>query len=898
MRRLIAYITTAIAMLLAIGVAATPVITKLNNGREFTSGKSYRELVFNIAESDNEEESADRASTVAEQMRERLNNYNVEDYSIKIQGEDTIAVALDMDSKEFNYCAKYLTFSGENFALVSSNGTSVRNEHKLFNADDVRIDYKGDANIPVVIIPVTDEGKQDIKDLCKEFETEDEDDNKSIIRRGAVEVSAHEDDEEGEETPSNYLYLWANFDEGKGESLESLNKDPIAREKVLMAFNPESIWYEDSKEEETEIFFMCATAEQDNPNQLDISGLKDDNARANYLVGLLKASAYKFDVSCPTVSVSESTMTVDYFVNARVLDASAESLLSLGNNVNIKLTSKTFIAVVIAVVIVSLLLIVYYRLSALAIIATSLGTLFITLVSFTTMHVLFNIPAVIGFIILSGGVLFGEIAYVNRFKEEVYKGRTIKKANQEASKKTNLINIDAGIILAFSGLMMYALGGTALKPLGVVLFFGAVFTLLMNLLVFKLLMYLVTNSTNLQQKHNVFNIDGEKVPNIMAVEEKPSYEAPYEKVDFTKRKGIISIIFGVLSAAALACIVVFGVISPTKSPLNVEKAVSDTTVIYTSVKADSESPLISDADSFVKYVLKGTDYASEKGIADKVDLKKVSQYVYEDEEHTHTNTYYYFTLNVDKALSETERSDLQNTLNDNLSDPELGLSIDDLTYSIVRNSKELIYTPSQGYVALATGISIVGIALYFAFRFRPSRGLSVLLVTTGTTAIAYGVMVGMRFIGTTAITSLAMPIVAVTMMLASLFYLSTEKTMLKEGKFELTREVRKETMVKAIGKSASAMFAFMLINIYVIINFFGFGVENTALLFASAMIGEVVAVIALLSVAGPLAGAFETLFSKIHLPKIKWFNKDNKPKQVARRNSSEPEETIFIGIND
>ena len=115
---------------------------------------------------------------------------------------------------------------------------------------------------------------------------------------------------------------------------------------------------------------------------------------------------------------------------------------------------------------------------------------------------------------------------------------------------------------------------------------------------------------------------------------------------------------------------------------------------------------------------------------------------------------------------------------------------------------------------------------------------------------------------------------------------------------ELTPEVRKETMVKAIGKSASAMFAFMLINLYIVINFFGFGVENTALLFASAMIGEVVAVIALLCVAGPLANGIEKLFSKIHLPKIKWFSKDNKPKQVTRRNSSEPEETIFIGIND
>ena len=895
MRRLIAYITTAIAMLLAIGVAATPVITKLNAGREFTSSRNYREIVFNIAASKDasDKENEERSSVVAEQMRERLDSYNVEDYSIKIQGEDTVAVALDMDSKEFNYCAKYLTFSGESFALVSTHeNETVKNDNKLFNADDIRIEYKGDANIPVIIIPVTDEGKADIKALCNEFSTENggSDNSKGILRKNPIEVSAEDEEEEEQETAKNYLYLWANYEEG--ETLDTLNKDPLAREKVLMAFNADSIWYEDSKEAETEIFYMCATAEQDNPNQLDISGLKDDNARANYLVGLLKASAYKFEVSCPTVAISETSMSVDYFANARVLEASAESLLSLGNNVNIKM-SKTFIAVAIAIVIISLLLVVYYRLSALAIIASTSGTAFVTLVSFTTMHVLFNIPAVIGFIILTAGAMFGEIFYVNRFKEEVYKGRTIKKANQEASKKSNLVTLDSAIILAFSGLMMYALGGTALKPMGVVLFFGAVFTILMNLLVFKLLMYLVTNSTNLQQKYNVYNIDGEKVPNIMAVEEKPTYEAPYEKVDFTKRKGLISIIFSALSVAALACIIVFGVTSSTKSPLNIEKAVSDTTVIYTSVKSDSE--IISDASSFVEYVLKDTDdYIKTKNVEDLVDVKKVSQLVYEDDVQR-TDEYYFFTLNLDTKLSDKDLTDLQDKLTNNLDDS--GLTVDDLTYAVVRNSQELVYTPNQGYVALATGISIVGVALYFAFRFRPSRALSMLVVTTGATTIAYGAMVAMRFIGTTAITSLAMPVVAITMLLASLFYLTTEKTMLKEGKYELTNEVRKEIMVKSLGKSAAAMFAFMLINLYLIINFFGFGVEDTALLFASAMLGEVVAVIALLTIAGPFAFAIEKLLRKIRLPKIKWFSKD-KPKQVTRRNSSEPEETIFIGIND
>ena len=891
MRRLIAYITTVIAMILAIGVGATPVITKLNAGREFTSSKDYREIVFNVEKTGNDAEDKTRAEVVAEQMRSRLNNYNVEDYSIKVQGEDTVAVALEMSSKEYNYVAKYLTFSGESFALVPSNGNPARSDHKLFNAEDIRIDYKGDANVPVIVIPLTEEGKQDVKDLCKEFGGDD-DSSKSLIRRDApIRVDA--DGEESEDTPKNYLYLWSNYEEG--ETLESLNKDPIAREKVLMAFNADSIWYEDSKEAETEIFFMCATAEQDNPNQLDISGLKDDNARANFLVGMLKASKYKFEVSCPTVEISSSSMTVDYYTNARVLTASAEPILTLGNNVNIKM-SKTFIAVAIAIVIVSLLLVVYYRLSALAMIATSLGTLFITLISFASMHVLFNIPAVIGFVTLSAGVLFGEIVYVNRFKEEVYKGRTIKKANQEASKKSNLLTLDSVIILAFSGLMMYALGGTALKPLGVVLFFGAIFTVLMNLLVFKLLMFLLTNSTNLQSKYGVFNIDGDKVPNIMDQEDKPSYEAPYENVNFTKRKTLISVIFGALTVGALACIIAFGVTSPSKSPLNVEKAVSDTTVVYTKVKADTENPLISDAKSFVQYVLVGTDYAEEKGIEDKVYFKKVSQYVYESEEIQTTNEYYYFTLNIDKALNETECLALEEQLNSNLDDVFIARD-ENFTNASVKTSKELIYTPNQGLVALATGISILGVCLYFAFRFRPSRALAVCATTVGATTIAYGAIVGLHFIGTTAVTSLAMPVVAVSMMLASLFFLSTEKSMLKEGRQELTREVRKDILVKSLGKSASALFIFMLIFAYILINFFGFGVENTAILFASAIIGEIVAVVALLCVTGPLASSFEKLFSKIHLPKIKMFNKA-KPKQQAKRNSSEPEETIFIGIND
>lgn len=897
MRRLIAYITTALAMLLAIGVAATPVITKLNAGREFTSSTNYREIVFNIAENDSSKKNKTRSSEVASEIQTRLDNYNVEDYSVKVQGEDKVAVAFAASKDEFNYAAKYLSFSGGNFSFVGSNGT-IKNGGDLFKTDDIHIEYKGDANVPTIVIPVTSKGKKYINDLRKEMKIEDkkdDDSNKAApIKRDG---ESGEGGESSTDEPKNIIYLWSNLDESREEGYELLvsGNDPISREKVLMGFDAENIWYEDSKEEKTEIFFVCANAKEDDKTQLDISKLKDDNARANYLLNMLKASKYEFELSCSSTNISKEGF--DYYTNARVLTASGESLIDLGNSANIKM-SKTFIATAIAVVIISLLLVVYFRVNALAMIATSLGTLFLTLVSFTSMHVIFNIPAVIGFVILAGGVLFGEIFYASRFKEEVYKGRSIKKANQEASKKSNLVTIDSSIVLAFSGLMMYALGGTALKPLGVVLFFGAVFTLLMNLLVFKLLMYLVTNSTNLQSKYKVFNIDEEKVPNIMATEEKPTYEAPYEKTDFTKKKSLFAIILGALSAGALACIVAFGIISPSHSPLNVEKATSDTTVVYVSVSKEGKSQL-ENTKSFWTAVLDDTGYKYDDikdNISGKTD-KTVSQYTYESELIQKTDEYYYFTITLDEKLSSDAINKLQSKLNENLYDVFTS-DHDGLTTASVRNSKELTYAPNQGLVALATGLSIVGVTLYFAFRFRPSRAVALLVTTTGATLISYGAIVAMRFIGTTAITSVAMPLVAVTMMLASLFYFSTEKAMLKEGHLELTPEVRKETMVKALGKSAGPLFVFVLISLYVAINFFGFGLENTVMLFASAIIGEVVAVIMLLTILGPLADVLGKVFGKIRLPKFKFLQKEKEVKKVAKRNSSEPEETIFIGIND
>lgn len=873
MRRLIAYITMAAAMVFAVGVSSTPVLTKLHEGREFSSG---REIVFKI-----EKEEGDLPSSAADEvaaiMRTRLDNYPVEDYSVKVQDSDTVVASFDVDESEFNYVAKYLSFSGKNFTFSAEKETSFKTGHDILKVDEAKIEYKTEAKYPIITIPVTDQGKTDIKDIIKELKPE----TKAAPKRAG---ETPEGEGEGETQKQDLIYLWANYEEG--DSIEDAQHDPVMQEKIIMKFDINNIWYPDEKNPETKIQYTCATA--DESGQLNLSGLKDFNIQSDYLLNMLTAEKYDYKVSCPTVNIDGASMSVDYLANSTIVEPTAEKLITLGSNISINYKSKTFIATVVTIGVLGLLLGLYYRMSAIGMFATTLSTTFLTLVAANKMNVLFNVPTIIGLMLLASVLLFGEIAYVNRFKEEVYKGRTIKKANQEAARRTNLIIADAAFVSVFSGLMMYALGGSALKPMGVILFFGGVFSLIANLLVFRLLMHLLTNSTNLQSKYGAFNIDGKRVPNLMSTVEKEPYVSPLEKVNFTKHRKPISIVFGALSLAAITIMAVFGAVN--KSPLNVKDAIADTTVVYTSIEINTKNPIIGDEASFKEYALKGIDIEG----AGKVEVKNVTQYEYNHgEEKTHE--IYYFEMKSNRAFSEEERLNYENSITDNI---ETALGGSEYTLSVeVKNSKELIYTPRQGLVILATGISIVGVALYACLRYRPSRGISLFASTVGATAISYGIFVGIR-VGTTAVTSLVIPFVAVSMMLASLFYLSTEKTMRKEHHEDLTKEVRNEIMVKALGKAAVPSLLFLGCVLYIAIAFFAFSVPQTLMLFGASILGVVIAAFVLFTVLGPLAELIALGFSKIHLPKLKIFEKKEKAKTVVKHSSSEPEETIFIGIND
>lgn len=885
MRRFIAYILMAITILLAVGVAATPVFSRMNPGREFTN--SY-DVVFDISDGETKSLTATSAEEVAKEMRARLDNFNVEDYSVKVQGNDNVEVSFAAEQNEYEYIIHYLSFSGGNYSLIGQ-----QDEQILPNVfkDSVAYIHKVQDVIPYVIVPVPASEKKDVEQFLTTIDgSSDEHDHQHRAER---QVLMHEEGEE--ETDPINVYLVANWDES--DSYEQVSKDPHIANKVVLEFSSKHIWREDSSEEHTEFQYLCGTA--DSEGNYDLGNLKFANIRARFLTNMFNASSYDYEVSAKYVTETASHITYNY----NEVPATYENLLVLGSDVDLAM-STTLISTLIAMVIVSLLLVVFYRLSAIAAIVNTIGTVFLTYVVFVSMGALFNVPAIIGGILLAVGSLFTNVFYLNKFKEEIYKGRTIKKANQEAAKKANIVNIDAAVVLAFAGLMLYVLGGVALQPMGVVLFFGALFTLAMNFIIFRIMMHLLANTTSFQDKYNLFAIEAKSVPSVMD-DKKTEYVAPYENVNFTRRSKVIGVIMSALLIASIVGISVFGAMKG--SPLNVDNATKDYSVVYVSVNSDNK--IINNESSFQQYVLKNIKLNEKELSYDSKNVKYQETTKFNSEtQELEAEPYHMFSVNLNGVY---ENAKVEYTLDgsewviavDGLQEAveELVMNVENITLSdkvvvSMKTSHETVSTPSQAFIAIAAGVAIAGAALYMCFRFRPSRGLAALVISGGATTVAYGVLVLTR-LGTTPITATLMPVVAVSSLLFSFFYFLKEKEMVKEIKGTLSIEDRGSIMKKALGLSASGVIILSILAIYIAVNYFGFGLSSLAYLFAGVLIGDIVALIGVLSLTGPLAQLFEKLFSKIKLPKFA--KKDRKQRvKYHEQKTSEPEERIFIGIND
>ena len=890
MRRLWAYIIIAFTSIVLMGVTFPSIFENVQSNIEYQNGK---ELVFRISDKEDEDidlpEDGSAAKNIADVMSKRLNDFGITSYTVATEGIDTVKVTFSGTDDQYNKAQTLLSFNGS-LALTTSKDDNVLGEEFLTDEKAYLDDVNG---YPTVVIPV---------------DTDNEYFNKVVeaVKEQQADLDGDRTETGSDEEAQNaYLYLWydyvvdvdtyTNTQQTLEDGKENPEYDANMAKKIIMSFAANNLWYPDEQENK-----LAATLNVDTSGDGVASTLEVKKAyeEARFYVQLINAGEIDYNVE---------------FMYKRNATATVETLIDANNNLAM---SRTLIAFLCAIVIVSLLLVVFYRLGAVSVIVNTLLSVFAGIASIILFSVEINTAGIVGLAILAITSLVSGVIYLTKLKEESYKGRSLKKANTEAAKKSLLPIVDVNVVAIVLGATAFLLGGNIMRPFSAVLVLGGLVSLIANILVMRGMMWLATNATSLTGKYNLFGIENNKVPNIVN-EEKQTYFGPFADRNFNTKKKVrgISIATLLLTVASIAGSIVFGVVNH-GDIYNVSQSTliqnSQIFVETTTKNSDVNVPFI---QSYLENVYVHTEDTEEA----RENAKALSTYVasyYEADPMVETVkgvevTNYYYIVTLKTPLS----SDVYAYYNegDSLATATDSYTINELFINVFNNNEKIdskatmnlkqIEVVSKQLPEFAKNVSIftlVALAIltaYFLLRYKLTRGIATMLITIAAGAITFGIFVLTR-IAVPAYVTAAVPLVVAFTLIISVILMNRERELVIEDKTrDNSLEHRDEIMVKATSLAFSPIIVSLVLAIYLAINFYGFGPLTTSHIFSLAAIGMLIATLIVTTLLGP-CGQMLARWLRAITSNVKPIKPRKTKKTTIRKKSAEPEEAIFIGIND
>ncbi len=887
MRRLWAYILLAFTSLVLVGVGFTPVLKNANSNIDYQSG---REITFHIeAKDDGPEVNQEKLEEVADIMKERLANQNVTRYEIAIEGNDKISITLSQDySQQYSNIIQYMEFDGS-FALTNSAGDFALADEFLL--EDGKATLETYNNYPCITLPVNIESEE----YKKVFEAaKGEDAKPEQINTGS----------EDEAIDAYYMYLWYGFK----EEYISPDTDYASDSHIIIKFRIQdtgdgaSQYFPDTDNK----LFSVVNLDSDGDGTATYAEKKVAYDTANYYINLLNASELDVEVKN---------------IGSKFVPAWVEQTIGLGDTSYIALT-PTLIATLCALVLVSILLVYFFRLGAVSVIVNTVASVFAGLGEMVLLTAEYTTISIFAFVAVAMASLISGIIYLTKLKDESYRGRSLKKANSEGAKKALLPIVDVNVVLILLGVFGYLIGGQAMRTFAAITVIGGIISIILNTIVLKGLMWLPTNATALQGKYAAFGIDPEKVPDLIN-EEKPSYFGPYAEKDLTKGKWKVGIGGAVVLVATIVAMVVFGALKGNiyaqPSSTNNSKIYFETTLAETSEISD---PKIKDILAKT-YVYNGDgngelteeEKASAKSIASfgisSVDSEN-REYVVTvgDDEITHYLTIVSLNGIVDENLhayyedtdaailylsDDGDANYVSNLINNVISEHAILESV--ATSSLKTVKAHTIGQPNALHIALSALAGLGAASLYILIRYRLSRGIvaTLLAAAAGTISIGLLSLIHLPVIG--GYTVVIAPLAILFSLSLSILFMNKERELILEDKAkDNSPENRKAIAIRATSLSYVAVTIAAVVCVFVAINFFGFGSSSTALSFIALIIAMLIVTVVNPIVIAPLSSVLYDLFSRVTIRKPTAKKKKAKAKKVNK--SAEPEEAIFIGIND
>ncbi len=911
MRRKLGYCLLTGSLILGALSVIGPTVVGLDTDLTYGSG---RDLVYKISKADstyggvetsNYIDASDKEAVdlVGEEMEKRLKTMDVEAEVVK-EGYDTVRVKLRTakdDETKYQYLQKYLAFSGGDFTIGASLDEG-NDDYKVYdkwhnpfkeNSAEIRYISTSKGNVPAVVVPLKDD--DDLRGENGQFNT---------LVKYCKDNTQEANESEGKEAKNCYFVLWANKQVGdtyaKTESSNSAY-DPNVASRLIFAEPGTEAWYQAKEETDNYKEFQLI------PSSAAITSEGYDSSKADaayqaafYYKNLLNATSYK------DLGVNGYDVTFAFYDTT---NATVEPLVNFGNWAVHPNFGATFIASLIAFAFLAVLLISLYRLGALAILSNVAIALLSSLLMFSFFGAQFGIGALIGLALVALITTFGGMYYFSKFKEQVFQGRSLRKSHEEASKRSLWPTIDAGVIGIILGLCVYGFIPSVVGKLGLVLVLGSFFGTLSNLLLLRLEAYLLANDQDTEKDYGkIYNIDGTKVPNL-AKEEKPSYFGAFASKDFGKHSKAIGVVASLIALASIVGLSTFTALNGT--PYNYANRYNDTTISYIEYRVSSGSLLTFTTsadleDKVLKniYIVNGTE---QKPVAyNSVSLENGSVHYTKEEK---TLDVHYFTVNWADHYDVTETYEFlldfssgKETINSDFNGA--------LTRAVENVVKDGIYVstnnvvgqasePSLGVVWLGFGVGMLIATVYMVIRYRLSRGLATGLLAISAGAITMGFFALTR-LASTPLVSIGGIVAGLLVLIASLFILEKEKELSRDSREKDKDSLAFRTLCisSANAQAAESVLGFAFISAFGFIWYMGFMPSVWTMVYLGIMVGVVIMAIFTLTLLAPSSILLARAFSRVHIsikPKKKT---PTAPTPAGRRRGAEPEEAIFIGIND
>ncbi|MCQ2752886.1 MAG: hypothetical protein MJ206_01335 [Bacilli bacterium] len=854
MRRFVAYLLASVTIFLGVGVTFKPVATSINPDLSYRKGQA---ITFRISHEEDEEHTVTEEELLdyAQIAEDRLKAFDVTDYKIEVRkntefseddttGTFTITCTAN-NSDEYDYISKIIC-ANPKISFDTVNGTLPVDEDGFsWHENEATIEYDGNASVLVLKIP--DKAKTKVDELIEKAKEEEGDDPDPETNEG--------------EDPGPSIVMWLNRVEG--DDYDKRDDDINIKNKIFNECRSDS-FYHTGKTDEIQIRYEAA-------------GSSKFEIQAAYRKALC---------ACNVLNAKETEFKC-VKLGSEIVEPTIEELINYGSHAELAM-SATLISLMVSYAVTAIILAIFCRITSIAILASATLSTFLTFSLFVFFKPLFNVGALVGLLIVMGAGLFSGLAHNHYLHEEVYKGRSLKKANYEASKKTTLLTVDSSVVLALLGIFIYFIGGSTVASLGAILIFGSVLNVLVNTFVLKGLMWLVTNNTKTQDQLKMFAINKKHVPNL-AKEEKPTYFGPYTRYNFAKKRKLVGIIAGAVLLAGSIGMITFKAVNGDMFNAGDYFVTKNEFCISSTTGANESDPIGSidtfKADVLNKIMIAGTD--KHLGYVD--DISRY-EYQYHDSSKEADYLIHYNIVTV--------TSDVTALYSYNGGDPEplydiFHFAVGDYSsvLNVTQREVQAYDLPSNaGFILLANVMAVTVSAFYLWIRYRASRAVSTLIIGASSALTTIGVMSLLR-ITATPVMAIAASLVTMFSLLYSLYILHKDKDLIRDERIR-DYDTRKNTLVKAHQMATEPAINLTAVFICTMVICFGFGPHQFIAVFLSAFIGGLVSVAMNLFLFTSITQYFEKQISQIKLPEIKL-----RKKKVAVQDN-ELSEAIFIGIND